>query len=479
MTRHIRYTTMLFALAGLTACAGDSTAPVKGPFTPSAAVVTPANGSGRYVVSFSGGKPSGFEAKVASLGGQIQLVHSDAGIAIVKGLTDAAATQLGKSSGVDEIELDASFSLSDKPSAIEPLSGVRTSSAADPTGAILFARQWDMRVINAQNAWAAGKLGSTTTRVAILDTGVDYSSLDLNGHVDVANSISFVPSDDSLLATYRPGRLPIADLNGHGTNVASVVTSNGIAFAGVTSKVTIFAVKVLDAQGSGFTSGVLSGILFAADHNADVINMSLGGSFPKAGNGRLVKLINKVFNYTSRKGTLVVVAAGNEAEDLDHNGNTFAAYCDAPHVVCVSATGPTSRATVNGPWTNIDAPAFYTNFGKHSISVAAPGGNGNPDGTNFSFVYSLCSHDLVEFTETGAVLDFPCSAGNFIIGYGGTSQASPHAAGLAALLVDKLGHNDPARIRRRMENTADDLGPRNHDPFYGEGRINVKEALGL
>src|SRR5205809_7494111 len=112
--------------------------------------------------------------------------------------------------------------------------------------------------------------------------------------------------------------------------------------------------------------------------------MSLGGAFTKAGDGRFVGLLNKVFNYARSKGVTVVVSAGNSAADLDHDGNTYWTFCNTPSVICVAATGPTSDANAtspspnlvrNGPWTNIDAPAYYTNFGRSVINVAAPGGN--------------------------------------------------------------------------------------------------------
>lgn len=175
----------------------------------------------------------------------------------------------------------------------------------------------------------------------------------------------------------------LTDLGYHGTHVAAAVASNGLIGAGVTSQTTLTAVKVCSVIQNGCPfSAVISGVLYAADNGANVINMSLGGAFTKAGNGRFVGFINKVFNTARREDALVVAAAGNDATDLDHNGNEFASYCDAPGVVCVSATGPTASASINGPWTNPDAPAPYTNYGRSAISVAAPGGTGE------GFVYA-------------------------------------------------------------------------------------------
>jgi subtilisin family serine protease len=190
--------------------------------------------------------------------------------------------------------------------------------------------------------------------------------------------------------------------------------------------------------------------------------MSLGGGFSKAGNGRFVSLINRVFNYAKQKGMTIVVAAGNESTDLDHVGNLYKTYCDAPHVVCVSATGPTNATNV-GPWQNVDAFASYSNYGRSAISVAAPGGNA-------SFVTAACSRTSLLYTV--------CATGNYVLGSNGTSMATPHVSGLAALLVEDFGRN-PARIRAKIQQSADDLGQPGTDPYYGKGRINVKTALGL
>jgi hypothetical protein len=103
---------------------------------------------------------------------------------------------------------------------------------------------------------------------------------------------------------------------------------------------------------------VLAGVLYAADIDADVANMSLGGSFHKMGNGRFVGLINKTFSYAHQQGTVVVVAAGNESHDIDHDGPLFKTYCNAPNVVCVSALGPT-KATTTLIFENLDSFASY------------------------------------------------------------------------------------------------------------------------
>jgi hypothetical protein len=419
-----------------------------------------------YLVRFKGnGVPSDFASSVAALGGEVIFAHAGAGIGAVSGLSSAGASTLAATSGIAGVDLDAYTTVG--------MPGELSTEAADvnsptaPATAFFFPRQWHMRAIGAHTAWAAGKLGNASVKVGILDTGLGYTTPDLNGRVDLANSVSFVPSDNAL--TFFPGAHPVADLHYHGTHVGATVASNAIVGAGVTSQTTLVGIKVCNVNGQCPTSGVLQGILYAADLGLPIANMSLGGTFNRrdasaeGGFGpSFIATINSVFNYANKKGLALVVSAGNSAIDMDHNGNQFIAYCNAPHVICVSATGPTAQAGTNGPWTNIDALAGYSNFGSSSVTVAAPGGN-------VSAVWAACSRFSLQVPV--------CQTGNFILGLGGTSMASPHVSGLAALLA--ADGASQSQIRARIQQGADDLGAAGTDPAYGKGRINVPKTLGL
>lgn len=485
------------ALAG---CARDVTVPAAAPRTPSHSAAEVIDG--QYLVLFKGnGIPADFQAQAEAAGGTVTFTHAETGFAIVVGLSDAGAASIGALNSVAQVEADAEFSI-DAPQA--PVEGdatiaidlpqveveaeadeVTVQSVTNPATAVRYSWQWNMRLINANVAWAAGKLGSPAVTVAILDSGLDYNTPDLNGLVDLSRSTSLVAADNALRATYFPNRHPVTDFNGHGTNVASQVSSKAVALAGVTSRTTLIGVKVLNRQGKGNVGTALSGVLWAADHGANVANMSLGGRFAKVAEGRLTAIVTRVLNYANRKGMLIVVSAGNGAVDLDHDGNFYSAYCNTAHVVCVSAVGPEVASA------NPDNASYYTSFGRSAITVAAPGGNADPvNGYPFttwpwgkddaSKVWSFCAKNKLDgLTGTGVPVLTACAAGNRLAGHMGTSQAAPHVAGLAALLMAEHGTGNPAFIKNRITSSATDLGQPGTDPFYGRGRIDVAKALGL
>lgn len=465
----------MLALGAFAACSEQQpTAPLASAGAASFSVAAVgASQSGQYVVNFkSTSVPADFATQVTALGGTVDAAYEGVGVAVVSGLDEAAATSLLALGGVSDVGPDAEFQFLDPnaPAESEAVTDATPASTAEPAEAFFFPRQWNMRQIGADVAWAAGKLGSPDVKVAILDTGIDYLHADLQGLVDLENSASFVPSDDALTAALFPGRHVSTDLNYHGTHVAATVSSNGIRAAGVTSKTTLMAVKVLGVSGGGTTSGILAGIVFAVDRGADVINMSLGieGLFDmkdKATRDYFHKVVDRAFQYAHRKGVTVIVAAGNEAQKLDFK-HTYKPYCGAKHVICVSATGPTSAAGVNGPWANLDAFAAYSNFGLRRIDVAAPGGNGG-----ILAVSAACS--------TSSLVLPVCRTGTFVVRISGTSMASSHTAGLAALLAAEYGGRATGHIRSTIEKSADDLGAPGEDAYYGRGRINVARALGL
>jgi subtilisin family serine protease len=439
----------------------------------------------RHLVVFKQGAPaaSDFGAQVAALGGKVELRSDALGFASVSGLSDAAAAKLAADRRVEAVEVEPVLTVIPE-QRVRRNDASRITSPTNPAAAFAFSLQWNLRAIHADAAWTAGKLGSSQVMAAILDTGLDYTYPDLAGLVDLALSIDLVNESDSVEKYVGAGRHPITDLNGHGSHVGGTVSSNAFVVAGVTSQTKLVGVKVCTMRGSCPTSAVLDGIRYAADAGAAVINMSLGGVAARRDLRGFQSILNNATNYARRKGSLIVVSAGNSALDLDHGG-LFALHCDDANVVCVSATGPTGEGAF-GPFVNVDAPALYTNFGRSAVNVAAPGGNlvldQNGDVVDLTPVWGVCSLTSLEFENFPPAPDDP-PLGFFcpqlsIAGFVGTSEAAPHVTGLAALLAAETGGN-PAQIRSRIYQSPDDLGQRGTDPFYGKGRINVANALGL
>lgn len=468
----IKFASLLLAgTVGLAACS-DQAPTAAAPVAASLDVAAP-DESPRHIFVFSGATvPADFAARVAAAGGTVEKSFDAIRIVSVRGLTPEAAAGLGASGDVAHWNGDVAMTLGlpaeevDVEAMDASALAEDANSVANPATATFFPRQWHLRQIGAQTAWAAGRTGSSTVKVGILDTGLDYRHPDLAGHVDLSLSRSFVPQDNALIQSMFPGAHPVADLHYHGTHVGATVSSNAIAAAGVTSRVTLVGLKVLDRNGNGNSFSTLDAIMYAADIGLDVINMSLGvaSPLPRSQYAWFSEMINRATNYAHSKGVTVVVSAGNENLNLDAMGGSLKAYCTATQVICISATGPTSSSGVNGPWNNPDNKASYSNYGRAFVDFAAPGGNGA------SRVTAACS--------SFSVVQPVCRTGVFVLGINGTSMATPHVTGLAALLVEEYGRN-PGAIRAALSRSSDDLGQRGNDPIYGQGRINVPAALGL
>ena len=327
---------------------------------------------------------------------------------------------------------------------------------------IFFDLQWGADAIDLPEAWSTGYDGSGV-KVAVLDSGIDHDHPDIAPNLNYGCSASFVPGEDWKI---RPGVF-----FNHGTHVAGTVAApdNGIGAIGVAPKAQICAVKVLsEFSGSGAFTWVLQGIIHAANSGADIINMSLGALYIKAGRWDGFQKENKALlevgtNYANSKGVTIIASAGNDAVNLDGAYESLPA--EAAHVLAVSAAAPTAWG--NDPNTYLDTPSSFTNFGRNAITIGGPGGDF--DGPAFN-----CT--VIGITRPCFIFDMVLSTGSGSWFWAaGTSMAAPHVAGVAALIKDKYPWASPFFIKERLRYTADDKD----ETYFGKrsGRVNAYRAL--
>ena len=421
----------------------------------------------RHVFTMHGGRTgSEIAADVAAAGGRIRYSMDAISVVLVSGLSDAAAAKIAQGKATVANDLTARWVPDIKEMAtqaipVDALATFDASSLLPPQAAAFKAYQWNMRITDTDDAWAQGFTGRPSIRVAILDSGLDAYHIDQMGLIDMVNSIAFVPS--------KSGPPAWEDDHFHGTHVGGIVTSNNFGVAGVAPNVTLVAVKVLDDKGNGTLGDIIAGIYYAADIGVDVINMSLGATFPKNEAQGVVPAFNKAVNYAHSKGVFIAAASGNDGEDLQHNGNRVSVPCETGVLSCASGTASN------------DMLAYYSNFGRNAINTAAPGGDftqGLP--APFGGILSLCSsHSLDPALAACKPVDTPFGmVGTQYVFAEGTSMASPHIAGLGALLDSQYdGALNGSQILVAIQQNSDDPGKPGADPFYGKGRMNTCRTL--
>ncbi len=279
----------------------------------------------------------------------------------------------------------------------------------------LRSQQWGLDRVPFETAWSVSRGRGVT--VAVIDSGVEADHQDLAGSVRAG--IDYV----------KPGGDGRIDPNGHGTHVAGIIAAhvnNALGIAGAAPDVRILPVRVLDANGGGAASNVAKGVIWAADHGARVINLSLGGG--------LAPGIQQAMQYANSKGAVVVAAGGNNGEA----GNAPMYPAAYPEAIAVAAVD-----------TDRSHPAFG-NTGNY-LDVAAPG--------------------------VGVVSTWGSSPTAYAAATG-TSMATPFAAAEAALIISTNPALSPARVTQIMEATATDIGSGGDDPRFGHGLINPNAAVG-
>jgi subtilisin family serine protease len=437
---------------------------------------------GSYLVLTGGnGLPAGLERGVTQAGGTVTRALPQVGIAVVESAKADFKAKVAKIAGVQAVLPNLTVQWLQPVTAVEGPVAETGNPPFSGDDDFFFDLQWGHTAIEAPAAWDLGSRGAGAT-VAVLDTGFDLDHPDLAPNIDFARSMNFVAGETLWYA--RP------DPFSHGSHTAGTIAAADNAFGtiGVAPEATLMLVKVLGDQGGGSFGDVISGILWAADQGANVINMSLGATLWKNGfivNGEVVtaREVNELKNalarattYAYQKGVTVIASAGNAANDGDHDKALIHLPSDCPNVISVSATAPIGWATdpLN---TFLDNLASYSNYGQSVITVAAPGGDFIYPGNELCMVAGLVRpcwvFDLVFSTGSSlnpAVARYYWSAG--------TSMAAPHASGVAALIVGKYGPGiKPAQVEALLRKSADDLGKPGQDDAYGAGRVNAYNAV--
>ncbi|MER5208890.1 S8 family serine peptidase [Streptomyces sp. NPDC002825] len=440
-------------LAAFTATAPSNTA---------AATAAWAAGTRAYLVITTPGDTSAVRTAVANNGGSVFASYDAIGVIVAHSTSASFAATMRGVSGVQKV---GATRTSDVPAdAYNPALPANPSQAAAPTTEPVRS---DMTQIKADQAWAVNQ-GSATVKVGILDTGVDDQHQDLAPNFNAADSVSCAYGKaDTRAGAWR-------DVDQHGTHVAGTVAAakNGKGAIGVAPGVKISSVRIAEPGTTlFFAENTICGLVWAGDHGFKVTNNSYYTD-PWQFNcpndldqAAILEGVGRAQAYAEGKGSLQVAAAGNSNVDLANKTTdssspndstpvtrTLTSDCldipaELPGVVTVAANG-----------TSGTSKASFSNYGSNIIEVSAPGES----------VYSTVP-------------------GGKYASLSGTSMASPHVAGVAALLASANPTYTPADIRAKLGEQATDLacpsdarctGTTAKNSFFGEGRVDALKAVG-
>ena len=446
--------------------------------------------SERYLVVLAGTQGAGAFTPTATAGARDSLVRtaggtvatdlsSQIGVVVVESANPNFATTLAASPLVQEVGADWRWKGLPDASQMTPMQAPKGNDNPEPSTDPLEPIQWDMQQIRTEEAHAK-QSGVRAVDVGILDSGIDgnhpdFKDSDGTSNVDCArghNSVTFVPAGPGV---GNPS--PCVDNQFHGTHVAGTVAAqaNGLGVVGVAPNVTLVPVKVCDASGFCYASSVVDGITYAGDEKLDVINMSFfvdDNEFQESTEFKCTSdptqrsfktAVQRALTYARGRGVTPVAALGNSDQDLanpkDEDGNPIDNECE---VVPAESAGVIGTAALGSQ----SEKSSYSNYGYGPTDVAAPGGNGTTGDCNTTILSTLPGG-----------------------GYGciqGTSMASPHAAGVAALIVSQFGKRDnnggdvaisPDAVQSMLQRTAVDIGLPGYDECFGNGRIDALRAV--
>ncbi|MEU3912910.1 S8 family serine peptidase [Streptomyces sp. NPDC029721] len=418
-------------------------------------------GTRAYLVITAAGDTSAVRSAVTANGGTVFSYFDQIGVVVAHSASASFAATMRGVSGVQQV---GATRTSDVPAdAYNPALPANPAQASTPTGEPARA---DMTQIKADQAWAVNP-GSASVKVGILDTGVDDQHQDLAPNFNAADSVSCAyGKPDTRAGAWR-------DVDTHGTHVAGTIAAakNGKGVVGVAPGVKISAVRVAEPGNSFFfAENTICGFVWAGDHGFKVTNNSYytdPWQFNCPDNidqAAIIEGVKRAQEYAEGKGSLQIAAAGNENYDLAHKSTDTASPNDSTPVTRTITNAcldiPTELPGVvtvaaNGTGTT---KASFSNFGQGVIDVAAPGQD----------VYS---------TLPGGK-------------YGtksGTSMATPHVVGVAALIASANPGITPAQIRDKLAAQANDIacpadgrctGTTANNSFFGEGQVDALKAVG-
>jgi serine protease len=326
--------------------------------------------------------------------------------------------------------------------ALGGLAATATAPAAEQPGDPLVRYQWHLRAIQAQAAWQVVRGAGAT--VAVLDTGVAYENRGPYRRASELAATRVVPGWDFVDDDAHPDDIPPADgRRSHGTHMATIIAAgagNGIGGAGVAPDARIMPVRVLEPDLSGTARRIARGLRFAADHGADVANLSIAGPAPS-------RVLREAVEYARAKGVTIVAAAGNDGRA---SVSWPAAY---PGVIAVGAVDRAGKR------------AGYSNYGD-ALDLVAPGGSGELVDVGYGPRDGVQSQTLI-----GGPAQF-CFC--FMAS---TSAAAAEVSGVAALLIASGRATTPAAVRAAMVSSARASGTAAQARQYGAGLVQARAAL--
>jgi len=467
-----------------------------------------------YVVLFQQNDvPASATAAIGAAGGTVVASYKQIGVAIVASGNPAFGATIAKTAGVQGAASTGAYGVSlrggrSAMDAVDQADAAPTlvpPASPAPGGDALSGLQWDMDQISAPAARAING-GSPAVVVGVIDTGIDYT------HPDLAPNIDFGSSASCIGGIANPAVAAWNDDNGHGTHTAGTIgaAKNGIGIVGVAPNVKLAAIKAGDGNGFFFPEAVICAFVWAGTHNVKITNNSyfadpwLFNCRNDPGQRAIWEAERRAIRYAMQRGVVVVAAMGNQADDLAHPTMDATSPDDTTPVsrdiTNACAVVPTEIAGVVGVSANGNRgfKSYYSSYGVGSTQVVAPGGDvfqrtaAAPNGLVLSTwpaaLIGNCARRVID--PSGAAYCY----------LQGTSMASPHAAGVAALIAS-AGVTSPGAIAARLANTADAIacpidlsfyapfpavdngapqqcqGGAGNNGFYGHGQINALSAV--